>query len=60
MPEWTLDPELRALLCCPRCRGELLDREQGLECANCERMFPVDDGVPLLVDECALDAPTAQ
>ena len=53
---WTLDPELRALLVCPLCRSELIDVDRGLLCANDRVVFPVEDGVPLMVRECALRA----
>ena len=48
-----LDPELRALLVCPACRGELVDVEQGLCCLTCRLSYPVIDGVPYMVRECA-------
>lgn len=49
----TLDPELRALLVCPRCRGELRDAPDALDCETCRVSWPVVDDVPYLVDECA-------
>lgn len=57
MTTWTLDPELRALLVCPLTRGELVDVERGLYSPQAELVFPVQDGIPMLVKECAL-APT--
>ena len=48
-----LDPLLLELLRCPACRAELappLDDE--LACTGCARVYPIRDGVPvLLVDE---------
>lgn len=49
-----LDPKLLAILVCPKCRGELrqLDDPPGLECARCELVYPIRDGIPiLLIDE---------
>ncbi len=53
----SLDPTLRALLVCPRCRGELEDRADGLWCGADGLWFPVSDGVPYLVEELARTAP---
>lgn len=54
MPDWTLDPDLRALLVCPLTRCELVDVERGLYSPDADKVFPVEDGVPLMVQECAL------
>lgn len=48
-----VDPEVRALLVCPSCRGELTDVPGGLVCPSERLFFPVEDGVPYLVRECA-------
>ncbi len=53
---WTLAPQVRALLVCPQCRGELRDVQRGLLCLVDGLLFPVQDGVPHLVQECALKA----
>lgn len=62
----TLNPQLRAILVCPKCRGALTDVPAGpaataatastgteaLECATCRLRYPVRDGIPvMLVDE---------
>ncbi len=52
----SVDPELLEKLCCPACRGEIRQRqeEKGLECDRCGRVYPVRDGIPvMLVDEAA-------
>lgn len=50
-----LDPVLRAVLGCPRCKGALEVREEGgrteVRCPRCQRAWPVEDGVPQLVPE---------
>ncbi len=54
-----IDDRLMAILVCPACRGEvrLLDDDRGIECAACGRIYPIRDGIPvLLVDEAT--APT--
>ncbi len=48
------DPELLAILACPRCRGVLrmFKSEQALFCADCELVYPVNTaGVPLMTVE---------
>lgn len=37
------------LLCCPRCRGPIVPREERLECGDCSRRYPQVDGMPLLL-----------
>lgn len=49
-----LDPRLLEIVICPACRGGLreLSDERGLECDGCGRVYPVRDGIAvLLVDE---------
>lgn len=46
--------ELRAILACPSCHGELTDAQGGgsLDCSPCGVRFPVRDGIPImLVDQ---------
>lgn len=50
----TIDPRLLEMLVCPACReGVAVVRDgAGLECAGCGRIYPVRDGIPvMLVDE---------
>ncbi len=50
----TLQPQLLAILVCPRCRGELEYRETeaSLVCLACRLRYPVRDDIPImLVDE---------
>jgi uncharacterized protein YbaR (Trm112 family) len=49
-----LDTRLLEILICPACRGDVreLEAEGGLECSECGRVYPVRDGIPvMLVDE---------
>ena len=55
-----LDAELRAILVCPRCRGDLLDVPRGLLCPADAVVYPVVDGVPHLIEERALRATPAE
>jgi len=49
-----LDEELKEILACPRCRGGLEIHEEAKEilCLACRLVYPIDDGVPvMLIDE---------
>jgi uncharacterized protein YbaR (Trm112 family) len=49
-----LDPRLLEILICPACHGDLkeLTGEKGLECLGCGRIYPIREGIPvMLVDE---------
>lgn len=54
MSSWTLTPTLRNLLVCPITRSELVDVERGLYSAAAGVVFPVVEGVPMMIEECAL------
>ncbi len=45
----TLAPESLALLVCPECHGALRPSGESIECLACGRMYPVRDGIPVLV-----------
>ncbi|MCP3982581.1 MAG: Trm112 family protein [bacterium] len=49
-----MDARLMEILVCPACRGGLREDEadSGLECLECGRIYPIRDGIPvMLVDE---------
>lgn len=49
-----LDKEFLDILACPQCKGDLTatKEEDGLVCQQCRIMFPVKEGVPILmIDE---------
>ncbi len=49
-----LAPELKEILACPKCKGELEFREaEGeIRCARCRLVYRIEDGIPvMLVDE---------
>jgi uncharacterized protein YbaR (Trm112 family) len=49
----TLDPQLLAILACPKCKKPLEYREadQALDCANCRVRYAIRDGIPVLLIE---------
>jgi uncharacterized protein YbaR (Trm112 family) len=51
----TLAPELLQILVCPKCKGDLEYRTtppESLVCHACRLVYPVDDGIPImLIDE---------
>ena len=55
-----LDPRLLEILCCPAdqgdgpCHGDLEEQAEGLRCRKCGRIYPVEDGIPVLLPERAL------
>ena len=48
-----IDSRLLEILICPACRGDLtlLDEERGLECGSCGRIYPIRDGIPVMLVE---------
>ena len=49
----TLNQEILEILVCPKCRGELAltENERGLACAACALVYPVENGIPVLLIE---------
>jgi len=43
--------ELKDILVCPACHGELDEEESMLVCADCGLRYPVVDGVPVMLIE---------
>ncbi|HHX38623.1 MAG TPA: Trm112 family protein [Armatimonadetes bacterium] len=49
-----IDEKLLSILACPACdsRPRVLLKESGLVCTECGRVYPIRDGIPvMLVDE---------
>ena len=48
-----IDSRLLEILICPACKGDLspVNEESGLECAACGRVYPVRDGIPVMLVE---------
>ena len=59
-----ISPELLEMLVCPQCKAALEVRKggtpeaiTGLKCTACQRLYPVRDGIPImLVDEATREA----
>lgn len=43
-----------AQLACPACHGNLRAEPASLVCFNCDRIYPVIDGIPVLIADRAL------
>jgi uncharacterized protein YbaR (Trm112 family) len=53
-----ISQDLLDILVCPLCKKPLLLKDNGesLKCAECRRVYPVRDSIPiLLVDEAVID-----
>ncbi len=46
-----MDAGLLEILCCPACRSAVreLPGEGGLECTGCGRVYPIVDGIPVML-----------
>jgi uncharacterized protein YbaR (Trm112 family) len=49
----SVDPRLLELLVCPACHGALRESEEkpGLNCLECGRVYPIRDGIPVMLPE---------
>lgn len=49
----SIDPRLMEILVCPACHGRLRTAGEGdgLECAICRSVYPVRDGIPIMLIE---------
>jgi len=52
-----IDPRLLELLCCPAehdgepCHGDLEPGAGGLRCRRCGLVYPVEDGIPVMLQD---------
>jgi uncharacterized protein YbaR (Trm112 family) len=48
-----IDKRLLEILRCPACHGEIgpVGKDEGLECAACGRIYPIRDGIPVMLIE---------
>jgi uncharacterized protein len=54
-----ISPVLLEILVCPACKAklDLKPDESGLKCVQCHRLYPVRDGIPvMLIDEATIEA----
>ncbi|HVW77418.1 MAG TPA: Trm112 family protein [Alloacidobacterium sp.] len=49
MTDERLSREVPALVVCPVCHGQLRAQADGILCAACGRLYPVEDGIPVLL-----------
>ena len=48
----TLDSKLLEILVCPKCKGTIaLEKETHLLCYDCGLIYPVTDGIPVMLIE---------
>ena len=53
-----LDPQLLRILACPLCKRDvkLTSDEKGLKCVKCHRVYPIKEGIPvMLIDEATIE-----
>jgi uncharacterized protein YbaR (Trm112 family) len=56
--DMAISADLLEILICPACRAkvELKPDGSGLRCVSCHRLYPVRDGIPvMLIDEATID-----
>jgi uncharacterized protein YbaR (Trm112 family) len=49
-----IQKELLEILACPKCKGDITlnEKEDGLVCETCRLLYPIRDGIPvMLIDE---------
>ena len=49
-----IQKDLLEILACPKCKGALTlnEKEDGLVCETCRLLYPIRDGIPvMLIDE---------
>jgi uncharacterized protein len=54
-----ISPLLLEILVCPACKAklDLKPDESGLKCVQCHRLYPIRDGIPvMLIDEATIEA----
>ncbi len=48
-----LDPKLREILVCPKCKGDLeyVEAPPSLVCERCQLRYEIQDGIPIMLIE---------
>ena len=48
-----LAPELKEVLACPQCKGdvEIREDEQEIRCPRCKLAYRIEDGIPVMLVE---------
>ncbi len=53
-----IDDELKAILVCPACKGDLLFEDTRIICPACKKAYPIRDGIPvMLISEATARSP---
>ncbi len=49
----SIDRELLAILCCPKCKGEIYLSQggEGIICDRCRLLYPIIDDIPVMLIE---------
>jgi uncharacterized protein YbaR (Trm112 family) len=53
-----IDPKILDILACPLCKADvkLTADEKGLKCVQCHRVYPIKEGIPvMLIDEATIE-----
>jgi len=46
-----MDKELLDLLACPVCKSSVKINNAGLACTKCKRVYPLIEGIPIMLSE---------
>jgi hypothetical protein len=48
-----INKELLEILACPKCKGNIIadEKRNGLVCESCKLLYPVKDGIPIMLIE---------
>jgi uncharacterized protein YbaR (Trm112 family) len=44
-----IDEELKRMLVCPACKGDLLFEDTRIICRSCRRAYPIRDDIPVML-----------
>jgi uncharacterized protein YbaR (Trm112 family) len=44
-----IDEELKSILVCPSCKGDLQFEDTRIICRACRRAYPIRDGIPVML-----------
>jgi len=44
-----MNQDLLNILVCPACGSALREQDGGLKCTECKSVYPVEDGIPVLL-----------
>ena len=46
-----IDKDILNIMGCIRCKSKLIDKENHLECSQCNIGYPVEDDIPRMIEE---------